>query len=215
MIRCLLTLTVCSILHSGDAAAEYAPAEGDLILQSTPHTPLTDTIESCTASLYSHCGIVTKSNRNQWQVIEAHGPVGEIALSQWINRGREKHHAVFRLLERYRKEMPKFIAAARTYTGKPYDIHMSLDDGALYCSELLYKSFKTTYHEELGKLVKLGDLNWKPNEGFIRFIEQGGLPLERQMITPKAITESDKVTLVFTSYPKPEPPKPSKPDKKP
>lgn len=205
MLKSFVVILCFALLHSGEVAAPaYDPIEGDLIIQSTPLTPLTTTIESCTNSPYSHCGIVTRSSNQQWQVIEAHGPVGEVPLNQWIARGREKHHAVFRLNERYRADIPKFIAAARTWTGKPYDIHMSLGDEGIYCSELLYKSFKTTYKEELGKLVKLGDLNWKPNEGFIRMIEEGELPLERVMITPRAITESDKVSQVFSSYPKPE-----------
>ena len=43
---------------------------------------------------------------------------------------------------------------------------------------------KSTFNEEIGVVVKLGDLDWKPYEMVIRFIDPS-LPLERKMITPK------------------------------
>ena len=42
----------------------------------------------------------------------------------------------------------------------------------------------------------LGDLNWRPNESFIRKIERTHLPLKRKMITLVALTVSPLVERV-------------------
>jgi len=46
-------------------------------------------------------------------------------------------------------------------------------------------------------MERLGDLNWKPFEAFIRSMEDGELPLDRQMITPVGLTRSPLVRRVF------------------
>jgi hypothetical protein len=178
---------------------EYKPVAGDMLIQSFPNSDLTKAIESCTNSVYSHCGIL-EFRANRWFIIEAIGPVKETPMLDWINHGRNGKFVALRLKDKYLPKITELIKAATAYMGGPYDIHMSMDDERIYCSELLYKSFKDVYNEELGVIQKLGDLNWKPNERFIRSIENGGLPLNRNMITPLAIIESDKVTKVYSNY---------------
>lgn len=63
------------------------------------------------------------------------------------------------------------IAAARKYLGRPYDVHYEMDDGKIYCSELIYKGYLHATGRPLGKLVKLRELAWKRYAGTIREIE--------------------------------------------
>ena len=85
----------------------------------------------------------------------------------------------------------------RAYTGRPYDFRYRMDDEKIYCSELLYKGFRKTYGEELGKPKKLGDMNWKLYVKTIMKYEGGPVPPDRQIISPRAVSEAEQVELVF------------------
>ncbi|OGV72522.1 MAG: hypothetical protein A3K19_32815 [Lentisphaerae bacterium RIFOXYB12_FULL_65_16] len=165
-----------------------------MVFQSLPRCPLVDAIEGATGSAYSHCGIVVKSN-GKWMVLEAIGPVTETSLYAWVNRGRGGAFDVYRVALSDEK-MTRFIAEARKYLGRPYDVRYQLDDERIYCSELIYKAYLAATGEEIAPLVKLGDLNWKAFEQTIRQYEGGDPPLDRMMITPVAVSTSPKVTRV-------------------
>ena len=187
--------------QAGEAAAqaaEYSPQAGDFVFQSLPHNPLIDAIEGSSGSPFSHCGIV-KKHGEQWAVIEAIGPVKETTLIWWIAQGRDKAFAAFRLREPLLKKVPAIIAAAERYEGRPYDIHYDMDDEKIYCSELLYKAVRDATGQKIGRIRKLGELNWKPYENVIRSIENGNLPLEREMITPRDFSEAPELQEVFRS----------------
>ena len=63
-------------------------------------------------------------------------------------------------------------------------IHYALNDGAIDSSELIRKAWNRAGGTPLGALTTPGDLHWRQQEAVIRRIENGGLPLDRQMITP-------------------------------
>lgn len=184
----------CNLGTPSEAA--YDPREGDIVFQSLPHNPLIDAIEGATESPFSHCGILHRGSGG-WLVIEAIGPVKETALDSWIERGREHRYTAFRLRDKYRPKIPEFIKAAQSYEGRPYDIHYDLDDAAIYCSELIYKSFRRVTGEEMGRLQMLGELKWLPYTEVIKQIEGGNLPLERKMITPRSLSEAAQIEKVF------------------
>lgn len=174
----------------------YQPTNGDLIFQSLPHSPLIDAIEGSTHSPYSHMGIVVE-RKSKWQVLEAIGPVRYTPLNRWIAQGRDDAFAVYRLKVHYRQHIPRFIKAAESYLKRPYDIRYRMDDEAIYCSELVWKAFKQVTDIELGFLTRLGDLSWRPYEEVIRMIEEGGLPLEREIITPVELSRSEILEKVY------------------
>ena len=186
------------------APAEYQPEAGDFVFQSLPHDPLVDAIEGSSGSPFSHCGIVkkravTKPHEAEWVVIEAIGPVKETRLPHWIAQGRGSAYVVFRLRDPLAQKIPAILAAAEKYEGRPYDIHYDMDDAKIYCSELLYKSVRDATGRKLGKIRKLGELKWQPYEKVIRSIENGGLPLDREMITPRDFSEAPELREVFRS----------------
>lgn len=176
--------------------AEYQPREGDFLFQSLPRNALINTIEGSTGSPFSHCGIVLRRG-GEWKVIEAIGPVRETPLPLWIAQGRDNAYVAYRLKSPLQEKIPAIIAAAQRYTGRPYDIHYDLDDAKIYCSELLWKATRDATGIELGRIQTLGDLAWQSYEKTIREIEGGVLPLQRKMITPRALTEDPKLAEAF------------------
>jgi hypothetical protein len=201
MLRKLATLSALLLLVSGAGychTLRAAPVElqhGDILFQSLPLNPVVSMIEGATNSPFSHCGIVHKTRRG-WMVLEAIGPVRDTALSDWIKRGRDGHYQVYRLREAYRGKIPAILAAARKFKGLPYDIHYDFDDGKIYCSELIYKAFKQATGEELGIIVAVRDLNWQPYRATIMTIEKGPVPLDRLIITPRALSEAAQLERV-------------------
>jgi uncharacterized protein YycO len=185
----------CQVKTKGAAVAGYAPQDGDFLFQSLPRNPLIVAIEGSTGSPFSHCGIVVQRD-GKWMVLEAIGPVRETPLSAWIAQGRDNAYVAYRLKEPLHGKVPAIIAAAEQYKGRPYDIHYEMDDAKIYCSELLWKATRDATGVKLGKIQKLGELNWKPHEAVMREIENGGLPLEREMITPRAVTEDPRLAEV-------------------
>ena len=106
--------------------------------------------------------------------------------------------ALFRLGAKHAGHIPEFIMAARKYMGRPYDIRYRMDDEKIYCSELIFKGYRDATGEELGKLVKFGDLKWVRHTPVILAIE-GSLPLNRIMITPRHLSEARQLEKVFSS----------------
>lgn len=193
----LLVCLLAGACKPRPTAAGYEPQEGDIAFQSLAHNPLIDAIEGSTDSPFSHCGILHRAGA-KWIVIQAIGPVTETPWQTWIDQGRDKRYTVFRLREPYRAKIPAFIQAAQSFEGLPYDIHYDLDDSAIYCSELIYKAFRRTTGQELGRLQTLGELKWQPHVEVIKQIEGGKVPLDRKMITPRSLSEATQLEKVYT-----------------
>ncbi|MGV3663759.1 MAG: YiiX/YebB-like N1pC/P60 family cysteine hydrolase [Prosthecobacter sp.] len=188
-----LALTGCA---SADTAHAYTPQHGDILFQSLPHMPVIDAIEGSTRSPYSHCGIVVKRD-GAWRVLEAIGPVKLTRLELWIAQGRGGAFAVTRLKPPFQPKVDAMITAAEKFMGLPYDIQYEMDDRKIYCSELIYKGFKEATGQELGKIVKLGDLDWKPHAEVVRAIAGDPPPLEREMITPRDLAQAEQLMEVL------------------
>ncbi len=196
----LLLLTSCASPEKTGNLPDYRPLEGDILFQSLPNPPgldLVDAIEGSTNSPYSHCGMVFRDGAS-WQVIEAIGPVKITPLDQYIARGRNKRIWAYRLDDANRRHIPAALAAMRRDLGKPYDPRYRFDDDAIYCSELIWRGWKTATGRELGKSVTLGSLDWQPYRSVIEAIEgPGQLPLDRKMITPRALALAPELHRVF------------------
>jgi len=174
----------------------YQPQNGDIIFQSLQKNELVDTIEGATHSPYSHCGVVRMKD-GKWVVTHALVKVKHTPLYLWLVQGRFGSFAVYRLKHEYQQTIPEFIKEIDKFTGLPYDFHYDMGDDAIYCSELVYKAYKNATGMEMGRLVRLGDLNWQPFERVIRKYEGGGAPLERVMITPRDLAEANQLKKVF------------------
>ena len=174
----------------------YSPKEGDLLFQSLPHSRLVNAIEGVSESPFSHCGIVGKQD-GKWVVFEAYRAVETTPLKEFIFRGRKQGFAIYRLKSAHRKHIPATMERVQAYVGRPYDVRYRMDDEHIYCTELIYKAFRdSSGGQQLGSLVRLGDLNWQPYEKSIQHFERGPVPLERQMITPRQMALAKQLELV-------------------
>lgn len=72
-----------------------------------------------------------------------------------------------------------------------------MDDDRIYCSELIYKAYHKSSGQPIGELVRLGDLNWQPFEETIKFFEDGPVPVDRELITPRALAAAKELELVL------------------
>lgn len=198
----LISLLFGSCAFTGRTAAGrgYQPVEGDILFQSLPNPAgldLVDAIEGSTGSPYSHCGMVFQEN-GRWQVIEAIGPVQIIPLDRYLARGRGREVWAYRLDETSRKHVPAALTAMKRDLGKPYDPRYRFDDEAIYCSELIWRGWKSATGKELGAAVTLGSLTWQPYQAVIEAIEgPGKLPLDRPMITPRDLARARELKRVY------------------
>ena len=46
------------------------------------------------------------------------------------------------LRDEHREHIPETLRCCEKYLGRPYDYRYQLDDESIYCSELIYKSFR-------------------------------------------------------------------------
>jgi hypothetical protein len=177
----------------------YNPINGDIVFQSLPPNPLVNAIEGITQSPFSHCGIVYLDEDGKWSVYESLGTVHSTPLSKWMLRGSNSGVSVYRPAFKP-DEINRMLAAAFKFNGLKYDVKYEMDDDKIYCSELVYKAFKNGIGIEIGKLEKLGDLNWKDYEKTIVKYENGPVPLDRLMITPVGLTRDQNFVRVYSSF---------------
>lgn len=92
------------------------------------------------------------------------------------------------------------LTQVRSYRGRPYDERYRLDDDAeaIYCSELIYLAYRSASGEPLGKLVTLGELNWRPYSELIERIEHAPPPVDREIITPRNLAAAQQLQRVYT-----------------
>jgi cell wall-associated NlpC family hydrolase len=142
MLRFLLFLALATVLPvSGAAPRDYDLREGDIVFQGNPGAQ-SDAIRDATGSPFTHCGVVFR-DEGEWWVIEAVQPVRSTPLNQWIARSLPGTYRAYRLKQPLAIEAAgRARAWARRQIGKNYDLKFRWDDGALYCSELVWKLFR-------------------------------------------------------------------------
>ncbi len=178
----------------------YTPHEGDILFQSLPGgNDLVAAIEGATHSPFSHCGMVEQVG-GEWVVLEAIGTVHRTPLFWWIWRGRGSRVAAYRLRPEYQAFVPAMRAGAERLMGRPYDFHYAFNNGEIYCSELVFDGYQAATGKELGRVVQLGDLDWRPYVATITKYDEctaDTLPLGRRMITPRDLAAAPELERVF------------------
>lgn len=193
LVLCLvLSLLGCSV--SADPA--YEPKDGDVVFQALGKSDLRDLISGSTESPLSHCGLVFQAG-GKWMVLEAIGPVREIELSSWIRQGEGRGFAAFRVRAEHREAIPLFLSAAQRFKGRPYDNRFRFDDERIYCSELVFKAWRIATNTDLGRVRKVSELKWQPYRATIERLEGGPVPLDRELITPRDLSEAAQLEPVF------------------
>ncbi len=132
--------------------------DGDIIFHKSQSSQ-SSAIEEATGSPWSHVGIIVKNGTDTY-VAEAIQPVTITSLRSFVSRGKNSEFRVYRF-KHYNNQTMKFklYSTLKTYYGKNYDIYFEFGDERIYCSELVYKVFKTVTGAEIGRLQKMKELN--------------------------------------------------------
>ena len=129
------------------------------------HTSMTaqsDPIQLATNSPYSHVGIVYLDERGSPRVFEAIGPVLLTPWDDWVKRGKNGHALVMRLEDRASlsdQNIEHMQGVGREFLGKPYDGKFQWTDDRIYCSELVWKTYKRGADIELCPTSTASDLD--------------------------------------------------------
>jgi len=174
--------------------------EGDIIFQ-TLNSPLSQAIQLATRSKYSHCGIIFK-DKGTLYVYEAVQPVRSTPLDKWIAEGQGGKFVIKRLANAKQvltaATINKMKQAGKQFMGKDYDGTFEWSDERIYCSELVWKIYKTGAGIEVGKLKKLKefDLSSEAVKAKLKQHYGNNIPMNEPVISPVAIFNSPLLVTV-------------------
>jgi hypothetical protein len=126
-------------------------------------------------------------------VFEAIATVRYTPLVNWIARGDGGRYVVKRLKRPLSKDQAgKVRKAADKYAGKPYDLFFEWSDARIYCSELVWKSYRDALGIEIGDRQKLRDFDLADPAVKAKMRERYGtsVPFDEPVISPAAQFDS-------------------------
>jgi uncharacterized protein YycO len=165
--------------------------DGDIIFQHSASAQST-AVQLATNSYYSHCGIIIHLQGKAY-VFEAIEPVGVRPIESWIESGKEQKYAVYRLenLTLSAEQLLTMRAYLEAQIDKHYDLGFNWSDKEMYCSELVYKAYKSV-GIELCHTKALRDFNLESPQ--VRRIMQQRygtqIPYDEPMVSPGQLSES-------------------------
>jgi len=116
---------------------------------------------------YVHVAIVEVDKQGNAWIVDATTNRGvdrhplDTTLSDF--RLQDGNYPVFDLYRlRHNHKSVQFVQQAQQYCGQPYDLYFLPDNGAMYCSELVYESYMTKSGRHLFKTVPM---NFKAEDG--------------------------------------------------
>lgn len=143
----LLLPVIALFISLTSAAQALQPSQlrdGDLLFQNMDCGPLCDAIEGVTEGYagndFSHMGLVVKRNDSIY-VLEAAGKAVTLTPYETFTTYTAKAMYVGRVKKQYRNLLPAAIDFSMRQLGVPYDDEYIYDNGAYYCSELIYDAF--------------------------------------------------------------------------
>lgn len=189
-----LALTLLSCALAGCSAGSKTPRDGDIIFQ-TSQSAQSEAVQRATRSRYSHMGLILFRDGQPF-VFEA-GPTTRFTpLRDWIERGKDGHYVIKRILEADRVLSPdqlrKLHEEAARYEGKPYDTTFEWSDNRIYCSELVWKTYDRALGIQIGKPQKMSEFNLADPAVRQKLAERYGdqVPLSETVISPQAMFDS-------------------------
>ncbi len=132
------SLTSCS---QENVSTEFDFQAGDIVLQSL-NSSQCNAIREATDSYYTHCGIVLRDGEDL-VIYEAIGPVKKSRLQDFTGSGINDHFVVLRPALKDLSSAAQMKRYCDKELGKSYDLFFNWDDTEIYCSELVWKAYKT------------------------------------------------------------------------
>lgn len=136
-------------VRSGDLVFVRIPSGYDLEDDSMSEAITSSTSQSDTSNMTVHVAILEVGKDSTW-IIDAtikHGvaryPVDTFLTDFTLKDGSLPELVIKRPRVSGRQAL-QFVENAKQYIGQPYDVHFLPDNGAMYCSELVYHSYVTS-----------------------------------------------------------------------
>jgi len=189
-------------LFSKNKKSNFSVQDGDVIFQSS-YSKQSQAVEIATNSKYSHCGIIFIEN-NVPYVYEAVQPVGKRKLADWISSGVDQTCVIkrFKGIDTLsKKSLLRMKEYAASQFGKNYDGYFSWSDKEMYCSELVYKTYKNCINFVLAQPKTLRDFNI--DAPVVRKIMQerygDDIPYDELMISPGQLYDAPSLYTVYNN----------------
>ena len=141
---------------------------GDLLFQAGKTSEMSRAIADATGKNerldYTHVGIALHSDAADSVLEATDGGVKIVALRDFLDRSARigGRPAVVAMRLRDTTGIATSIARARTFLGQPYDWSYRPDNGKLYCSELVWESYRTA---EGNRLFSARPMNFRASDG--------------------------------------------------
>ncbi len=147
---------------------------GDIVFQdSSEHSAQAVEIKTLTRSHWSHCGIYFERPDGGAVIVDGNGREGPVAWQIWKRRGGGRY-AAYRISPTLTsRQIERLHHAADSYDRRPYDLKFAWDDETIYCSELIWKSYRDALGLELGQLQVFSDFDLQ-SPAARRLIERPG-----------------------------------------
>lgn len=174
--------------------------DGDIIFQVS-RSPQSLAIQQATGSKYSHMGIIIHRSGFP-QVFEAAAKVRYTPLNSWIRRGVGGRYVVKRLRRADTllngEMLSKLRRVAEELRGRPYDPWFEWSDTRIYCSELVWKIYKSALDLEIGRPQRMKELDLTAPVVRRELQKRYGkrIPLGEKIITPAAMFSSKELVTV-------------------
>jgi len=189
-------------LFSKNKKSNFSVQDGDVIFQSS-YSKQSQAVEIATNSKYSHCGIIFIEN-NVPYVYEAVQPVGKRKLADWISSGVDQTCVIkrFKGIDTIsKKSLLRMKEYAASQFGKNYDGYFSWSDKEMYCSELVYKTYKNCINFVLAQPKTLRDFNI--DAPVVRKIMQerygDDIPYDELMISPGQLYDAPSLYTIYSN----------------
>ncbi len=189
----------------------FALQNGDLLFQDLDGGPMCEAIEAVTEGYggvdFTHVGVAVVAP-DGISVLEAIPTDGVVLtpLSEFLARSssRDGHPKVVvgRLKSSYQSRIPAAIEYGLSKLGRPYDSVFEINNGAYYCSELVYEMFARANNDTpIFDLQPMTFKDPKTNETFPvweEYFAQLGVPIPEGHpgTNPGAISRSSAITVV-------------------
>jgi cell wall-associated NlpC family hydrolase len=173
---------------------------GDILFQNS-NSQQSKAVMAVTQSRFSHCGIYMARNGREMVIECAEGPEPRDFLA-WINRDHGRYVAM--RLKEYPQGLPEskvvtLEVVAEQYGGKPYDWLFLWNSDQIYCSELVWKSYKDALDVELSAFQHYRDfpIDREPAKSQLKLrFGNRPVPLDEPVVSPQALVNSDKLFVV-------------------
>lgn len=202
----ILRLALALVCWTAGCAAEGSElaevlADGDVVLHKSRSSQAA-ALRAATGSPYTHVGLVFEGPSGL-RVLEAVEPVRWTPLDPWVARGEEGHVVALRLREPLDAEKVRAVRqAGEAWLGRHYDGRFEWSDDRIYCSELVYKAYRTV-GVELGELAPLGsfDLTSPEVQALVRSRVAGHIDPTEPVVSPASLLVDPDLRVVYTNDP--------------